>query len=216
MDLVQALNIFGIDEIGELDGESLKIVYRTLAKQKHPDRSGGNSMAFVELKEAYVFLQKYFIENPITASGSKKLKTLSKEELLENYYRDTRQLQLRLDFLETETQLALTQTEEQFDGIWLKFEDERSRLRHELESTITELQKKANRSLLQKILFFIPKMSQEEFWQRYNLEVDKYARLHSDLDLEFFKMILDLYGKSLNKIGKIVTKQEQNQKIRSA
>jgi len=215
MDLAQALEVFGIDEVGELDADSLKIVYRTLAKQKHPDRSGGNSVAFVELKEAYVFLQKYFIENPAHGSSNKKLKTLSKEELLENYYRDTRQLQLRLDFLQTETQLALTQTEEQFDGIWMNFEDQRSQLRQELEGIITELQRKANRSLVQKILFFLPRMSQEEFWQRYNLEVDKYARLHSDLDLQFFKMILDLYGKSLNKIGRIVTKPE-NQKIKSA
>jgi hypothetical protein len=48
-------------------------------------------------------------------------------------------------------------------------------------------------------------MSEEEFWEKYHFEVQKYSRKDAELDVEFFKEMLTTYGGGLNKIANSIT-----------
>jgi hypothetical protein len=77
----------------------------------------------------------------------------------------------------------------------------------DLEAKISSLEKKFHPSLIKKILFFLPKMSQDEFWDNYNRYVKNYTAKTSELDIEFFKEMLSVYGEGLNSIsGTVVSK----------
>jgi curved DNA-binding protein CbpA len=58
MNLIEALSVFGIATTSDQTHVTLKQRYRVLAKEKHPDRTGGGSEDFIALQEAYVLLKK--------------------------------------------------------------------------------------------------------------------------------------------------------------
>jgi len=88
------------------------------------------------------------------------------------------------------------------------FEKRKKLLQNELESEIAKLEKKYSGNAFQKILFFLPKMSEEDFWKNYQTKVDEYAKMHTELDIDFFKDMLSTYGKGLNKIGESINQKE--------
>jgi curved DNA-binding protein CbpA len=58
MNLIEALSVFGMSSLSAETHVSLKRRYRKLAKEKHPDRTGGGSEEFIALQEAYVALKR--------------------------------------------------------------------------------------------------------------------------------------------------------------
>lgn len=58
MNLIEALSVFGVTALSDETQVSLKRRYRKLAKEKHPDRTGGGSEDFIALQEAYILLKK--------------------------------------------------------------------------------------------------------------------------------------------------------------
>lgn len=215
MNLHKALKIFALKEVDSLNLEQLKSFYKKLAKEKHPDRSGSDSQ-FVELREAYLFLYGRIKEDEVekfSKVASTSLRELSKDEILDKYYHDTKDLQIKIEEYEESFDgqaETLEQVRSQVEDIIGKFEEKKAKLRSELEIEIAKLEQTYNSNFLRKLFFFLPKMSEDEFWQKYHLKVQKYSRKDSDTDVSFFKEMLSVYGDGLNEISKIIMQAMPN------
>ena len=207
----KALEIFELETLDGLTLESLKSLYRTQASIKHPDKSGGSNSQFVELREAYLYLltkvkpKKHKNNKSEDAIEEKALKELSKEEILAKYFSETKDLQSKVEshqLVTTQQVQSLNQIKTEVEEIISNFDKQKEQLRQELEIILEDLEKKVNPGFIRKfILFLLPKMSEEEFWRRYNLEVNKFSRKDADLDVQFFKEMLSVYGNGLNDIA---------------
>ena len=206
MDLKKEIDIFDLENIDEYDLEMIKKIYRILAKEKHPDKNGGDNKKFIELRSAYHILQRLVAKNQ-SKSNARKLRALTKDEILEAYFRETEELQLKINELETRIEDILGKTKENIKDIVSDFEKERETLQAELDLKIKTIQNKITKNTIKKILFFLPSYSEEKFWQEYNQEVQKSSTDHTRLDLKFFKRVLDVYGNSLNEISRTVESQ---------
>ena len=205
MDLELALKIFEIPNIDGLNLDSLKYAYKNQAKKKHPDRNGGNSKDFVKLKEAYVVLQKEVVKSNSTG---RKLKTLSKDELLDVYYNDTGKLRLQINLLQEQTEDTLQETKVEVERIISDFEVKRKMAQEEVKQNIEKSRQDFNKSLLNKFLFFWPNSRESDFWKKYDEELAKHSKRQTELDMEFYQIILDIYGKSLNEISQIINNND--------
>lgn len=211
----KALKIFNLDSLEGLTSESLKSLYRKQATIKHPDKSGGSGQEFVELREAYLYLltkikpKKQKHTKAEDEAEEKALKELSKEEILAKYFSETKVLQEKVDShqLVTTKQIeALETIKSQAEVVMSDFERQKQELKQELEMILEDLEKKVNPGFMKRFfLFFWPKMSEEEFWRRYNIEVNKFSRKDADLDVNFFKEMLGVYGSGLNDIANSIT-----------
>jgi len=208
MTLSQAQEIFGISSVTAISATELKRLYRDLAKKRHPDTQDGNQKEFVELKEAYIFLAKEMLKHPTVAqSDTRDLKTLSREEMLEKYNQDTAELKNQITLFRSsfERQDDVIHTlKTKVESIVTDFEERKAKLQTELESHIGSLEKNYSGTLLSKIFFFWPKMSENEFWDKYNAGVEEFSQKHAQIDVQFFKEMLEVYGKSLNDISTFV------------
>lgn len=214
MDLQKALNIFEIKDLDGMVSKDLKNLYRNHAKSKHPDQ-GGKTSDFIDLKEAYLLLQSKVKKAEISYTSEKLIKSthfdislekLSKEEIIDKYH----DVKLKL----TELELAFNQevqilgsVQQKVQCIVQNFEEEKKRMQKDLDEKIASLENKLSPSLLKRILFFLPKMSEDEFWENYNLHIQNYTVKTSEMDIEFFKEMLSVYGEGLNSIsGAVVSK----------
>jgi curved DNA-binding protein CbpA len=208
MNLQKALEIFDIDSLDEMSKDEIKKIYRKQAGQKHPDKEGGSSQEFVELRQAYLYILSHFPNKTIKKTG-KDLKELSKDEILDKYFQDTKDLQLKLDSYESVTKNQITVLDDvktEAEDILGRFEKRKAELRKELDANIALLEKKFNPGFFAKLMaLFQNKMSEEEFWEKYHFEVQKYSRKDAELDVEFFKEMLTTYGGGLNKIANSIT-----------
>ncbi len=208
MDLELALKIFEISNIDGLNLDSLKSAYKNQAKKKHPDRNGGNSKDFVKLKDAYVVLQKEVVKSNSTG---RKLKTLSKDELLDVYYNDTGKLRLQINLLQEQTEDTLQETKVEVERIIEDFEIKRKLAQEEVKQNIEKSRQDFNKSLLNKFLFFWPNSRESDFWKKYDEELAKHSKRQTELDMEFYQIILDIYGKSLNEISQIINNNDSKE-----
>lgn len=211
----KALKIFNLNTLEGLSLESLKTLYRKQASIKHPDKSGGSGSEFVELREAYLYLltkikpKKHKNTKVEDEVEEKALKELSKEEILAKYFSETKVLQEKVE----SHQLVTTKQIESLEKIKTKaevvmsdFEKQKQQLKQELEMVLEDLEKKVNPNFMKRfLLFFWPKMTEEEFWRRYNIEVNRFSRKDADLDVNFFKEMLGVYGSGLNDIANSIT-----------
>ncbi len=211
MTLKKALQIFGLEDLSGVTKDDLKNIYKKLARTKHPDSSGGNVDDFIELQKAFNTLIKYvhhFNEN------NRDLASLTKEEILEKYFEDTRILQKKIDDFQSrfnEQSQIMDEIKEKVENLISDFEARKRKLRADLEREIAKLEHKYSKSIFKKILFFLPKMTEEEFWETYKERVNKYSRKHLELDADFLKEMLSVYGDGLNKINqsiKVITKED--------
>jgi hypothetical protein len=208
MNLQRALEIFGLDNLIDLDARSLKILFKKLAKERHPDQ-GGNHRDFVLLKEAHIILEKEVESSQHYDPSSKDLKAFSKEDILNKYYQDTRQLQVQIEVLKVnfdDQAETLDQVTLGAQQVLEKFAEEKEKLKKELDISIEKLEKSYNPSLLQKVLFFLPKLNEKEFWNAYQIQVSKYTKKNADLDTELYRIMLSVYGEGLNNIARLVGK----------
>jgi curved DNA-binding protein CbpA len=212
MDLETALAIFNLKQIDDLDLPSLKSKYRMLAKEKHPDSGQGSNQDFVRLREAFLYLKDRVKLKNTPSNSVTDLKALSKEEILAKYYKDTQALELRLEsFNET----LLEQTEivdnirKKVQIIVDEFERKKEILKKQLEKEIFELERKYSINFFKKMLFFLPRMNEKEFWRMYEKQVEKYAKKHTEMDMQFLREMLNAYGNGLNDISEIIEKIEE-------
>ena len=205
MNLVRALKIFEVEELAELDLESLKKKYISLAKKKHPDKKGGNSKQFSILKDAYHLLKEALREVIVQNYKSQKSQGhLSKEEILNNYYRDTNALQFRLTMFHDETKHTLSDTRNRFENIWTEFQTAREDLRIQMEQSIHSLHNQKN-SFFSKVLFFVPGLNASSYQKRYDKTINDFNKRYNELDIEYLRRAIEIYGGGLNRINEVLT-----------
>ncbi len=201
MTLKKALQIFGLDDLSGVTKDDLKNIYKKLAKTKHPDSTGGDVDDFIELQEAFNTLVKY-VHHP---NGSNRdLASLTKEEILEKYFEDTKILQQKIDDFQShfsQQSQIMDEIRQKIETLIADFEARKRKLRADLEREIAKLEHKYSENIFKKILFFLPKMTEEEFWEIYKEKVSKYSKKHLELDVDFLKEMLSVYGDGLNKIN---------------
>jgi len=202
MNLEKALQIFDLADLTEIDLLTLKELYRKKAKTKHPDKKGGSNKDFVELREAYLILTADLKSRGITTS-SRQLKTMSKEEILTQYYRDTTGLQLKIEEmanLQKNQEAGLEKTQLQVDSLQRKYQLKKERNKHDLEKKINQLSQR----FFKKFLFFSFRVNEKKFWKEYQKLIHKYQFRDKEIDIEFYQNIIDSYSNGLNQIVKSI------------
>jgi DnaJ domain len=209
MDLESALKIFNLNSLEDQDQDSLKKLYYKLAKEKHPDKKEGSEKEFVKLREGYLLLSTELDKTSlVSTNNNRSLAKLSKEEILDRYYHDTKDLQLKLEEFKMklrEQTTALNRTKKEAEEAIVKFEINKQDLKINLDKEIQDLEQKFNTNFIQKLLFFLPRMSQEEFWIEYHKKVKKYSKKDMQVDMEFFQKMLNVYGAGLNEISEHIS-----------
>lgn len=199
MTLDEALNIFSISEsqLDYLTSSEVKNLYRKLAKAKHPDKKGGNNQQFIKLKDAYLIITVIVQQNT-----GRALVALDKDEILNRYQQDTSKLYRTI----TEQFQSITKIKTEVEVLIDEFETKKKDLETDLNDSIKDLELKYKKSLFQKIFFFLPHMSEGEFWRAYHELVNKQTSKYKNLDFELFKQMAIIYGEGLNQISEILDK----------
>ena len=197
MTLDQALQIFGLAEEDLLyfDSDQIKQIYRKLAKEKHPDKAGGDTRSFNELKEGYVLLSVMVQEN-----SGRQLVALNKDEILNKYQIDTRKLHNSL----TSQYRSINKIKNEVGELIAEFEERKKTLEGNLNESVEELQNKFKKNLVQKIIPFWPSMSESEFLEKYNNLITDQSKECEILDSELFRRMAEIYGEGLNEISEII------------
>jgi hypothetical protein len=225
MDYEQALEVFELEDLETTTFNNFRKLYKKLAKQRHPDTKDGSDKEFVELREAYVLLSEYgdFAdfeeENPNAIKLSKTtkntLKSLTKDEIIKKYYKDTQNLENEIDvykgFVENQEHI-ITRIKHRVSKITKDFDHEKDLLKKDLKLELKRLDIKYRSNNWRKVLFFLPSNSEKEYWENYNKQLDEYSAKYSELNTSFFKLILTCYGNGLNKISKQM-QQPQKEKM---
>ncbi|NJK71665.1 MAG: hypothetical protein HC932_05510 [Thermales bacterium] len=131
------------------------------------------------------------------------LRALSKDEILNRYFKDTQslenQIEIYQDNLDDQTEVIIN-VKDNVKKLLDEFEEEKTYVQKQLEKELQKLERKYNPGLFRRLLFFIPKMSDKEFKQEYQSKVDQYSKKYSDLNVSFFRLMLTSYGDGLNRI----------------
>jgi hypothetical protein len=221
MDYDQALEVFGLENLNKTTFNDFRTLYKQLAKKRHPDTKSGSDKDFVELREAYVLLSEYGefaeISDTNNQTSSKKiknskaltknnLKTLTKEDLIKRYYRDTLKLNNELDNYQgyiKKQESVINKIKTKVTKITKEYDIEKSLLKKEIRS----LDRIKKPSWFKRFFFFFQSKTERENWERYERQLELYSTKYSELHLTFFKLILSCYGDGLNKIS---NQQKQN------
>jgi len=181
MDLKTALSIFKLEAPDQIDLAGLKVLYKKLARLKHPDLSGGDTKEFIKLKEAYHVLEDIVPEKIeksedketnnfptvfYTKISENELVKLTKEELVSRYLSDTQTLSTEISVLkqdQKQRQLVVKDIKQEVQGLIDKYDQDKTKLQSDLELQISQLEKAYKGNLYRKLLFFLPKMSESEF-----------------------------------------------------
>lgn len=226
MDYEQALEVFELEDLDSTTFNSFRKLYKKLAKQRHPDTKDGSDKEFVELREAYVLLSEYgefpdfTEENPnaikLSKASKNTLKSLTKDEIIKKYYKDTQKLENEIDvykgFVENQEHI-ISKIKIRVAKITKDFDQEKSLLKNNLKTELKNLDHKYRSNKWRRLIFFLPSNSEKEYWEHYNKQLDQYSTKYSELNISFFKLILTCYGNGLNKISKQM--QPKNDKVKS-
>ncbi len=211
MTLKQALQIFGLDDLSGISREELKAIYKKLAKTKHPDLQGGNSEEFIELQTAFEVLSKYLQYIPNTG---KNLADLTKEQILEIYQKDTNQLRQKIQLFEeqfTQQNQILEDIRTKVEELINDFETRKKELKEALEKELAKLERQYAGTFWKKLLFFLPRMNEEEFWRKYQEKANFYSKKHLELDIAFLREMLTTYGEGLNRIKQLIQESSDDE-----
>jgi DnaJ domain len=199
MTLDNALSLFGLSEaqLSYITVDEIKEIYRKLAKEKHPDKSGGDSSQFIHLKDAYLILSTFAQSNT-----GRAMVMLNKDEILHRYQEDTTKLYKTI----TEQFQSISKIRQEVEILITEFEQKKKDLENDLNGSIEELENRYKKTLFQKVFFFMPSMSEKEFWDSYNRLVESQTDKYKNLDFELFKQMAIIYGEGLNQISDILDK----------
>ena len=197
MNFIQALQVFDIasDRFADMTADELKEIYRAQAKAKHPDKNGGISSEFINLKEAYLLLSVLVQENT-----GRQLVMLDKEEILNRYQKDTKKIYEGL----IKQYQSINRIREDVNMTLSAFESRKSELEGEVSTEIEKLEKSYHRNWFKKILFFLPHMSEAEFWHNYHELVEKQSEALRNVETDLFKKTAMIYGEGINEILEIL------------
>lgn len=215
MNYEQALRVFNLVDTTDLTFEEFRALYKKTAKDLHPDRKSGDTKKFVLLKESFDYLSEFgefkvlvgnFIEpKELVNTDVNQLSLMSRDEIVRRYTHDRTVLEKQLMLFKkafTEQETTINSIKDVVQQLMHDYENEKEKLQYSLEKRIEELEKEYKPSIINRIFFFLPKMSKEEFWHQYNDSVSQYSRKFEELNLSFFKILVSTYGEGLNTITK--------------
>lgn len=219
MDYEKALKIFELESLDKITFNDFRVLYKKFAKQKHPDTKSGTEKEFVKLREAYVLLSEHgeFADEhsddekkkssknalKISKKSKKQLNSLTKDEIINKYFKDTRKLENEIEVYRgyvDNQETIITKIKKKVKKITSDFDKEKDILKADLKKEIRKLEKERSPSLLERIFFFLPHRQDEEFWEKYNTHLEEYSTKYAELSISFFKLMLTCYGDGLNKI----------------
>jgi hypothetical protein len=194
MNLLQALELFNIsqEQLSYITPQELKELYHKLAKIKHPDKSGGDSGEFIALKDAYLLISTVVQENT-----TRDMVSLEKDEILNRYSSETKDLHLKL----INQYQSINKIRNEVEKLINEFEQKKKEIEIDLDVGVEELEKKYKKKFWQKVLFFLPSMSESDFREYYNELLQDQTLKLKELDFELFKKMNTIYGKGLNEIS---------------
>jgi curved DNA-binding protein CbpA len=213
MNYHQALDIFDLTDTSHITIEEFKVLYKKVARELHPDRKSGDTKKFVKLKEAFDFLGEFsefkvevgqFKESTdLVPVDMNQLSLLSRDELMKKYKHDRTVLEKQVNLYRNslvQQETTISSIKNIVQQLMNDYEDEKRKLQHSLDMQIENLEKAYKPTFINRIFFFLPKMSKKEFWDRYNTSVSQYSRKYEELNLSFFKILVATYGDGLNTI----------------
>lgn len=221
MNYSEALEVFNLNSLNGITEEEFKIMYRKLARERHPDTNNGSSKEFVRLREAFDYLREFGSFQPKKKDSKKQkqiIKTdlnaidaMSREEVVRRYKEDRKVLENQIEVYQS-TIVAQEDTMYEIKNVVQKlmddYETEKIKLQMALDEEIHTLENKYRPNFFKRLLFFIPKMSKKEFWDKYNESVTQYTAKYESLNLSFFKIMVATYGEGLNKISQNLEHKE--------
>ncbi len=215
MDYEKALEVFELESLNSLTFNDFRVLYKKLAKQKHPDTKSGSEKEFVKLREAYVLLSEYgeFSDEQkkhknalkISKKSKNHLKSLTKDEIINKYFKDTRKLENEVGvfkgYVENQ-ETVISKIKRKVKKITSDFDKEKDILKSDLKKEIKKIERQHKPSIFHRILFFLPQKNEEEYWDEYNKHLEEYSTKYAELSISFFKLMLTCYGDGLNTITK--------------
>jgi curved DNA-binding protein CbpA len=221
MNYSEALEVFDLNSLNGVTEEEFKIMYRKLARERHPDTNNGNSKGFVRLREAFDYLREYGSFSPkrktakpqkqIVKTDMNSVDAMSREEVVRRYKEDRKVLENQLDLYQsslTAQEDTMTEIKNVVHKLMEDYENEKIKLQIALDNEIHELESKYRPGFLNRLFFFLPKMSKKEFWEKYNESVAQYTTRYESLNLSFFKIMVATYGEGLNKVSQNLEHKE--------
>jgi hypothetical protein len=201
MDLSTAIKIFKLESDVDLNLDYLKETYRELAKEAHPDK-GGNHADFILLQEAYrLLLDKY---DGVNDPSRKKLKILSKEEILDKYYEERKLFESEIEVLESELNKKNTIVDQTFfmaKDLSEQYHENTQKIQIDFENKINHLHSQYFPSLWKKIILFWNQKDKNQFNQKFQEITQKYQKLLDTKYQEYLIELNTLYGRSFDELN---------------
>lgn len=232
MTLQKAQSVFQITSIENINSELLKKRYLDLAQNKHPDK-GGSTEAFIELKEAYVYLKKFLEESAKVdySNSSSNASTTYQEESRSNntktsytvdreYVRDLELLNIELTEQNKNYYNVLNNYEsilnkqiEVFNKMNIKlsklatdFNTSTQKNKLERDKQTEELKKQYSPAFKDLINPFQRRIDNEEYMWRQNSIVSEYEEKKQELESNFLNSMVEVYQGSYEVVSEILEK----------
>jgi len=165
-------------------------------------------------KHGYVVVDEEDMKEPqkkveTSISNTNELKALSKDELLEKYYNDTKDLNEKIGGLVSNYELhrnVLEVVESQVSQLSSDYRQEMNRLQTKYQKQIEKLEKNAVYRMW--IRYFVSPVTGKDIWTRYKENVGVYEKERKKVRTEFNEKLLDIYGESLNEMSKYLTSSQ--------
>lgn len=220
MDLTRSLDILGLVSVEGLTFSTLKTTYKRLAKERHPDKMSGSSNEFVKLRKGYLFLVQYLEDHPEVQGKEDivpleteihELSGLSKEELIDMYISDTRELEVRANQhieLISKQHKVIQEARDAIGEIVNDFEQKRDTLEREFELQLGQINTK-KRSAWK--IFSKNSVDENTSREKYSNVKSKYSQYFTQLDTKLHEDLLAVYGDSLHQIINTIEQESKTE-----
>lgn len=201
MDLKQALKVFQLEHLEDLGLDQIKLKYRTLARETHPDK-GGDSKAFIEIQEAYnILINEYDSQRD---PSLKELKILSKEEILEKYYKDKKSFEIEISQLESaisKKNQIVNQTFFQAKKLTNTYNQVTEKVQSDFEEKINKLHSDYFPSAWKRLLFFWNLKKKTEFESHLNHLISNYQNVLDNKYRDYLTDLNNIYSKGFDDLN---------------
>lgn len=226
MTLQKAQSVFQITSIENINNELIKKRYLDLAQNKHPDK-GGSTEAFIELKEAYVYLKKFLEESAKVDYNNSSYQEEPRQNNTKTTYNVDREYVRDLEHLNSELteqnknyytvlnnyENILNKQIEVFNKMNIKlsklasdFNIATQKNKLERDKQTEELKKQYSPAFKDLINPFQRRIDNEEYMWRQNSIISEYEEKKQELESNFLNTMVEVYQGSYEVISEILEK----------
>jgi curved DNA-binding protein CbpA len=212
MNTLEALKLFDLDSLENLNSKSLKSKYHKLAKIKHPDKNSGSHKEFVALKEAYLLLNKELTNYTSSAQENElsEIENLSKEEIIDKYKQTSTSLVAYQNAMANQI-FSLDLTSQSVTETIEKYKNKKTDLKSSFEQDLSKLEKEIYPNFLRRALFFVwPTISEAEFSDKFTNLKKAYIQKEKELSSSFYEDLIINLTSGINQISTTIQKLDVN------